>query len=573
MTTSLRIGTRGSPLALRQTAFIADLVRAVAPDITVRVEIIKTTGDRVADTPIEQIGGKGVFTKEIETALLEGRVDAAVHSMKDLPTALPAGLAIAAVPPREDPRDVLVCLRWQSLDQLPRGTIIGTSSVRRAAQLTAYRPDLRTQALRGNVNTRLKRIEEGLLEATVMAYAGLARLGQTSVIAQILPTDIMLPAVGQGALAVEVREEDTHLRSLFGRIDDAAARSEVEAERAFLATLGGGCLTAAAALARCSGETLTLTVRVCHEDGFRVLQTDVRGEAAQAHALGREAAENLLEKGAAAFVRKSVFVSTIGPLDHVRVIVTRAEDQADELVRSLNDLGADVLTFPTIAIEPADVAPPPANLSSFDWVVFTSINGVNMFARQLANHGRSLDELREARVCAIGAATARAARLQSLQVNLIPTRSLSTCIIPALLDHDGAIEGKRFLLPRGDLAGPDLPDALRRAGGVVTEWIVYRTVQPEVAQETIDTVVGFQPQFLLFSSSSSAKNFCALLGESRLRAVTDRAECVSIGPATSKALEEMGLRVTAEAHTHDIPGLVQAILARVQRNARKGSAT
>jgi len=298
----LRIGTRASRLALRQAGYVRDRLRRTYAECRVELVPIKTTGDRVLDRPLARIGGKGVFTREIERALLDGRVDLAVHSLKDLPTALPEGLALGAIPPRGPAGDALLSRRWPSLDRLPPGARIGTGSLRRQAQLLAWRGDLVVQSIRGNVETRLKKLESQDLDGAILAVAGLERLGLAGRITQPVPTEIMLPAPGQGALAIEVRSDDPALSACVAALDDPAARVATAAERALLEALGGGCQVPIGALGVVRGDTLALTAAVVSPDGRRfVRDTDV-GTPADAEALGRRLAGTLLAGGAGAIL-------------------------------------------------------------------------------------------------------------------------------------------------------------------------------------------------------------------------------------------------------------------------------
>lgn len=292
----LRIGSRGSKLALWQAEWVA--ARLGELGARSRIEIIRTTGDRITDAALAKIGGKGLFTREIEEALLEGRVDLAVHSMKDLPTAMPGGLVVAAVPPREDPRDAVVGGR---LEELPAGARVGTSSLRRTAQLRLLRPDLVIEPVRGNVDTRLRKLEEGRYEAIVLAAAGLRRLGWDGRIAELLPLEVMLPAVGQGALAIETRADGEALE-LCRRLDDPASRQAVSAERALLTALGGGCQVPIAAHAVVTEETLRLRALVVSPDGALAVRQEIDGPAVDAVRLGEELGRRLLAAGAEAIL-------------------------------------------------------------------------------------------------------------------------------------------------------------------------------------------------------------------------------------------------------------------------------
>jgi hydroxymethylbilane synthase len=306
MKTGFVIGSRGSKLARTQSDWVAERLRELVPGASVRIEIIKTTGDRILDAPLAKIGGKGLFTKELEVALLEGRIDMAVHSMKDLPTELPEGLEVGAVPPREDPGDALICNRWASLDALPEGATVGSSSLRRAAQLRAYRPDLKLVDLRGNVDTRLKRIADGDYDATILACAGLKRLGLADAIAQVIPTEIMVSAVGQGALAVEARANDEAMAEAFTQLSDPATVAETRAERACLSALGGGCQIPLGALARVTDGTLVMNAVVCGLDGQRIIHAHAEGSPEEAETLGWQIGEDLLRQGAAELVAEQL---------------------------------------------------------------------------------------------------------------------------------------------------------------------------------------------------------------------------------------------------------------------------
>jgi hydroxymethylbilane synthase len=294
----LRLGTRASSLALAQSEWVAERLRRHHPGLTVELVPITTTGDRRSAGRLAEVGGKGLFLKEIEEALLAGAVDFAVHSMKDVPATLPPGLVLAAVPPRADARDVIVGTRGGGLAGLRPGARVGTASVRRRVQLLARRPDLEVVLLRGNVETRLGRVRDGTVDATILAAAGLARLGLDDVDAVALDADEVVPAVGQGALALECRAADGRLRARLDSIADAEATHTVAAERAFLTAIGGDCNTPLAAHARLRGDTIELHAMVADPDGLRRL--DERGEAPRAEAarLGRAVAMRLLERGA-----------------------------------------------------------------------------------------------------------------------------------------------------------------------------------------------------------------------------------------------------------------------------------
>ncbi len=288
----LTIGSRGSQLALWQAHWIQARLEKLGQES--RIEIIKTTGDKITDVALSQVGSKGLFTKEIEEALLAGAIDVAVHSLKDMPTDLPAGLTLAAIPEREDPRDALV---GRALEDLAQGARVGTGSLRRSAQLRARRPDLQIEDIRGNVDTRLRKLDEGRYDAIVLASAGLRRLGLESRITELFNPSVMCPAVGQGALAVETRDDGGHAFQIAQRLENPEARAVVTAERAVLAALGGGCQAPMGAYSYINDGTLYVIAMIISPDGKQLIRHAKHGSIADAASLGRALAEQLLSEG------------------------------------------------------------------------------------------------------------------------------------------------------------------------------------------------------------------------------------------------------------------------------------
>jgi hydroxymethylbilane synthase len=297
---TLRIGTRGSRLALVQ----AEAVRAhlAGEGVTAELVVIRTSGDRIQDRPLAEAGGKGLFTKEIEEALLSGAIDLAVHSAKDLPTFLPAGLMLAACLQREDPRDVFVSRKARSIADLPSGASVGTSSPRRQALVKRVRPDVATTLLRGNVETRLRKLEAGEADATILALAGLKRLDLIEAATRIMSIEEFLPAVGQGAIAIEARSDDEHARDVVARIDHAETSRAIEAERAFLSVLDGSCRTPIAGHAVIEGSTLIFRGLVARADGSDSREVTRQGSANNAAAIGRDAGEELKLRAGPGFI-------------------------------------------------------------------------------------------------------------------------------------------------------------------------------------------------------------------------------------------------------------------------------
>jgi len=291
------IGTRGSKLALRQSLMVKEALENLWEGLEVELSIIKTTGDKITNVPLAKVGGKGLFVKEIEDALLAGSVDLAVHSMKDVPAELPLGLIIGAIPKREDPRDVLVSVSYRSLMDLPQGAVVGTSSLRRTVQIRMLRPDLKVETLRGNLDTRLRKVKEGLFDAVILAAAGIHRMGWHEVIAEYLDPQEFLPAVGQGALGIEIREDDREIAELVSKIHDETTAFSVTAERSFLRELEGGCQVPIGCHCFVENGTVRLVGMIASLDGATVVRDEIKGKLNEAEMLGRKLAQELRRKG------------------------------------------------------------------------------------------------------------------------------------------------------------------------------------------------------------------------------------------------------------------------------------
>ncbi len=295
---TIRIATRKSPLAMWQAEFVRDSLMAAHPGLEVELLGMSTQGDKILDSPLAKIGGKGLFVKELEVCMLEGDADIAVHSMKDVPVEFPEGLHLAVICEREDPRDAFVSNSYKSLDDLPQGAKIGTSSLRRQCQLRERRPDLEIIDLRGNVNTRLRKLDEGQYDAIILAAAGLIRLGFNDRITQLLETDISLPAIGQGAVGIECRSDDERVNGLLAALNDNETYTRVIAERAMNNRLEGGCQVPIAGHAVLDGDTLHLRALVGQPDASEMIRGEISGPAAEAEQLGFSLADDLLSRGA-----------------------------------------------------------------------------------------------------------------------------------------------------------------------------------------------------------------------------------------------------------------------------------
>jgi len=310
------IGSRGSKLALIQTNWVISELKRLNPKVEFQIEKISTKGDKITDAPLSRLGGVGLFTKELEVALIKGKIDIAVHSAKDVPTEIHEGLIIGATPKREDPHDVLISSNNASLEKLPDNARIGTSSLRRKAQLLAFRSDFKILDLRGNLDTRLKKLETDDMDAIVVAHAGLLRMNYTGQISQIIPFDIMLPAVGQGSLFIEIRKDDARIEKIVSGINDSQTRVAVEAERSLLAKLQGGCQTPIGAYAQTQGKEICLEAIICTLDGDHAIRDKHSGPVKQAVKIGEELAQRLLENGGKRILHE-IRQEFQGRIDHI----------------------------------------------------------------------------------------------------------------------------------------------------------------------------------------------------------------------------------------------------------------
>lgn len=530
----LIFGTRGSDLALTQTQQVIALLRQKAPEVAVEKKIIKTTGDHKPDASLESISGMGAFTREIELALLHHTIDVAVHSLKDLPTRQPEGLCIAAVPKRENPADVLASKYGYTLDTLPNGATVGTSSLRRKAQLLAARPDLKVVELRGNVPTRLNKARNGSFDAVVLAAAGLARLGlnQEPGLWEI-PIQQMLPAPGQGALALEIRAGDVDLQPVLAILHDEESAASVYCERAVLQSFGGGCRSPLGAYAFVQEGPLHLYAFAADMDLSHVQRMEQEGDFHHAVAMGEEAGARLQQRLRA----KGLPVpQNAPPLHGRRIVVTRAKPQAASFGNLLEEAGASVCYLPLIDIIPVSKPNLPASEMRFDWILFTSVNAVHHFDACLKEVGRSIHEYRNCCVAAIGAATASVLEDKGLPVALMPKQHVAHALVEKILNTETHPKGKRVLLPQGNLARPTIAEELTRHGMEVHGFTVYETRILPPDDDAIQKLIAFAPECIVFFSPSAVDAYLAVGLPQRLDQEGIFLIHASIGPVTGDAL-------------------------------------
>ncbi len=564
----IRIGTRGSTLALAQSAWVKRKLEEAHPGIKVEIIKIKTSGDRFLASPIKAIEGKGIFVKEIEDALRQKKIDLAVHSMKDLPTEIPAGLSVTTITEREDPRDALVSGYQRSLEDLPRGSKVGTGSSRRQSQILHHRPDLEVIPIRGNVDTRLKKLDRGEVDGLIMAVAGLKRIGKQDRVSEYLSLDVCLSAVGQGALGLETRDGDPVNQVLTCLHHDSSAM-EVQAERAFLRRLGGGCQVPIGARGYVNGSKLKLMGVVGDTGGKRLVRGEVEGKPQDAERLGHELAERLLNQGADDLLDGENVVSKgkskVGPkpLYGRCVMITRPRLQSGSFVRGLEDLGAEVIECPTIEVIPPESYVPLdrtiQGLEEYDWIVFTSVNGVREFLNRLQCLGKDGSALEGIRLAAIGPETAREIASHGIQVEFVPAEYRAEGILLGL--NPAEVEGKRFLLPRAATARDILPRTLKKWGAEVDVVQAYRTVPAKGSAAILSGVMSeHKVDMIAFTSSSTVKHFVDLISPVEMRKFFNVVAVACIGPITKGTAESNGIRVDVLAKEYTVPGLIEAMV-------------
>ncbi len=567
----VRIGTRSSRLAFWQARRIATLLSRARPGVEVAIVEMSTHGDEVG-IALPEIGGEGVFTERIERALLDRSIDVAVHSLKDLPVEPRAGLTNGAVLDRTEVREALVTRTGGGLESLPAGAVVGSSSTRRSAQLLALRPDLVVRPIRGNVETRVAKVDAGQYDATLLAGAGLERLGLTARIGEWLGAPGFLPAPGQGALAVQCRADDAETLALLRRIDDPDVHAATDAERGFLRLLGCGCSAPVAAIAVVENGRLRMRARISAPDGSRTV--DVEGAGRDPRALAAELVARARASGADAILAG---IRGGGPgfrmdaprrLDGVRVLVTRAVGQSAGLCAALAARGAVPVLLPVIRVEtlPAarallDAARDPA---AWDWLVFTSANGVAAFFEAVGETAARA-VARSAAVAAVGPATAEALAAFGVGVALVPERHDGASLAAAMrAATPKGLAGARILFPRAERAREEAIAGIRAAGAVVEDVPVYRTVPATITDGEIAAAIGNGIDAILFMSGSAVHAFCdAADGSAELAAAARGAAVACLGPSATEAAVARGLAVAVTADERSAGGIVDALARHV----------
>ncbi len=530
----LRIGSRGSALALVQANWVADRLRERG--VPTEITIIRTAGDaRAPDTA----WGEGAFVNAIEAALLDGSVDIAVHSAKDVPTQEDPRLTIAAWTTREDPRDALVCReRGTTLDTLPEGARVGTDSPRRTAFLRARRPDLIIHPLSGNVDTRLRKLDDGETDALVLAVAGLTRLGRAERVDEILRLEIAIPAPGQGVLALQTRTDDERAITALQPLDDQASRTAVRAERTFLAATGGGCRSPIGALGEVNGHELTLHVAAEREDGRAVIRLSRSAPAADWRTLAETLATEIVRD------RRQPFV-----------VLTRPLEAAQPLSAALAQVGVASAIVPTIEVvqESGDelLGAVAAAASASAWIVATSPNGVRA---TLAAFDRAGLEPTSVRWGVVGQASASLVEQRGVRA-FVPSQPLGATLAAELPVQPG----EHVLVVSGDLADPSYSALLRARHAAAHDVIAYRTIEaPETSRAPLADAFEHRVDVISFASGSAVRGALMLCGDAQ-RELLLRTPAVCIGPTTAQVAVTAGFEQVCEANDPGVDALVHAI--------------
>jgi hydroxymethylbilane synthase len=509
-----------------------------------------------------EIGGRGAFTESIERAIKRKEIDFAVHSLKDLPVESSTGLLIAAVVGPRNPGEVLVSQKGKALKDLEPGSVVGTSSLRRRAQLLAARPDLRIADIRGNVETRIEKVMRGDYDATVLAAAGVERLGLLERVSEYLETELILSAPGQGAVAVQCRDDDPQMIELLAKIDDAELHGCTLAERSFLSGLGGGCSAPVAALAVRTGGALPirLTGRIISLDGSRTIQVEESG--IDPRALGMKLAKLAMNDGAAEILKSSLGWRPAAPLSGKRVVVTRPRLQNAEIIEMLERQGAEAVEIPVVRTvgldEGSAVDEVLDHLARFDWIVFTSRNAVEQFSAAAKRRGVVLGDY-AGKVAAVGPSTAAAMAAAGLGADLVARGQTGRSVAEEMVFE----RGDKVLHPCAKDRVGELHEVLSERGAEVTEISIYRTESlPIDANGLSELQAGVD--WVLFTSGSTVRGFVdgvrAAGGEALLFGEGCRIRYACIGPTTAKAARDIGLLPVVVADSHTADGLVAAMI-------------
>lgn len=561
---TIRIGTRGSKLALYQAYLVQEELQKHYPDTKFIIDIIKTKGDKILDVALSKIGDKGLFTKEMEDALFNGDIDMAVHSLKDLPTKFPEGAKLGAVLKRGDIRDALISLDGRKIGELTSEDVIATSSLRRKAQLLRINKDFKIIEIRGNVNTRIRKMQEGYCNAMVMAGAGLQRLEMGEYISELFDPEVMIPACSQGAIAVEIRDNDPFTEELVSRISHPGSFIATEAERTFLGTLEGGCQIPVGSYTKIEGDKFKITGFISSIDGTRFIKDTAEGDITQAVYLSAKLARTLYSRGGDEILKEIRSENLLNPQTELplkdKVIVsTRAGETGDTLPELLKSLGAGMLSLPMIEIVPSKVDDHMTehvnNLEFFDWIFFTSKNGVSNFFRQLIDIKGDTELPKSVKLAAIGLKTGLELEYYGYAPEFISEENTGQEFLKRFREKYDPV-GLKILLSLGNLADDTLFNHLSIHNN--THRInVYQTIKPNRADpEILERLKNDQYDLIVFTSPSTFNNFCYFYD----RELIGKLKMGSIGSVTTRAIQDAGFEPLFTARKSNAEGIRDAIV-------------
>ena len=560
----VRIGTRGSKLALYQAYRVKKELEQHYSDIAFVVEIIKTKGDKILDVPLSKIGDKGLFTKELEVAMFDHEIDMAVHSLKDLPTSFPEGARLGAVLKRGEIRDALISLDNRKISDLTVNDVIATSSLRRKAQLLRINKDFKIVEIRGNVNTRIRKMQEGYCSVMVMAAVGLQRLELDEYISEMIDPEKMIPACSQGAIAIEIRDSDTFIAELVSTINDTDTFIATNAERAFLRTLEGGCQIPVGSFSKIEGDRFQMTGFISSIDGSLFLKDAVDGDINQAVELSVKLATHLYNKGGKEILNairdENIQYAQVDlPLKDKVIISTRALESGDTLPDVLKARGAKLISLPMIEITHSLLRPDEMelmrNLDFFDWIFFTSKNGVTNFFKHLIDLKGNTELPKSVKIAVIGVKTAIELDYYGYAPDFINEENTSGDLLKLFYEKHHP-QNLKMLLSLGTLADNMLFDKLSAENGVY-RINVYKTAKPENADpEIIEIIKNDQYDLIVFTSPSTFHHFCSYYDADLI----GKLKMASIGTTTTKAIVAAGFEPLLTAKKSNAEGLRDAII-------------
>jgi hydroxymethylbilane synthase len=560
----IRIGTRGSKLALYQAYLVKDELQKHYQDIEFTIDIIKTKGDKILDVALSKIGDKGLFTKEIEEALFNGDIDMAVHSLKDLPTRFPDGAKLGAVLQRGEIRDGLISTNNRKIGDLTSNDIIATSSLRRKAQLLRINKDFKIVEIRGNVNTRIRKMEDGYCDVMVMAAVGLQRLEMGNYVSDLFDPELMIPACSQGAIAVEIRENDPTIEEIISKINDKESSLAIDAERAFLRTLEGGCQIPVGSYSRIDGNKFHITGFISSIDGTTYLKDSAEGDLDQAVYLSVKLAKNLYDRGGREIL-KAIREESLQnphadlPLRGKTIISTRALEPGDTLPDILKACGAKLLPLPMIEIVPTQLDPLITeklnHLDSYDWIFFTSKNGVSNFFKHLIDVKGNTELPKTLKLAVIGYKTALELEYYGYAPTLISDGNTSEELMNQFYEKYNPVNLNIFLA-LGNLADNALANRLSPSNHV-QRIDVYQTIKPlSTDPEVIDLLKNDLYDLIVFTSPSTFNHFCSFYQKEEI----GKLKIVSIGTTTTHAIQEAGFEPLFTAKKSSAEGIKDAII-------------